>query len=38
MGLPVALAKWIPDSLNLEGGNEYRIQDCPRRDLTSQTQ
>jgi len=30
-GLPVALAKWIPDSLNPGGGNEYRIRDCPRK-------
>jgi len=34
-GLPVALAKWIPNSLNPEGGNDYRIRDCPRRVFTS---
>ena len=32
--LPVVLAKWIPDSLNPGGGNEYRIRDCPRRVRT----
>jgi len=31
-GLPVTLAKWIPDSLNPGGGNEYRIRDCPTYD------
>jgi len=30
-GVPVALAEWIPDSLNPGGGNEYRIRDCLRR-------
>jgi len=30
-GLPVALAKWILDSLKPRGDNEYRIRDCPRR-------
>jgi len=33
-GLPMALAKWSPGSLNPWGGNEYRIRDCPRRCTT----